>query len=57
MAKAKQKKPALEPKDLGIPSETIDQRLRDLAQLYKLGVKLREVRWIDATSEPGRPKS
>jgi hypothetical protein len=33
----------------GIPPEEVERRLRDLGQLYELGMALREVRLVDPT--------
>ena len=45
-----------DPKHPDMSPEAIDQRLRDLAQIYKLGMSLRDAKWlgpIDAPVEDG----
>lgn len=32
--------------------EAIDQRLRDLAQIYKLGMSLRDAKWLGPVDAP-----
>ncbi len=48
---AAKKRPS-RPKPLDVPPAIVDLRLRELAQLYKLGMKLRDVRWIDPPPKP-----
>jgi hypothetical protein len=43
---------AEKPHDELPPPEVIDRRLRELAQLYKLGKALREVRFVDPPEKP-----
>ena len=35
-----------DPKHPDMSPEAIDQRLRDLAQIYKLGMSLRDAKWL-----------
>lgn len=46
-----------DPKHPDMSPEAIDQRLRDLAQIYKLGMSLRDAKWlgpIEASPEDDR---
>ena len=43
--------------DSNLPPDVIDRRLRDLAQLHRLGMSLRGGRWIGRVSEDRRAAS
>lgn len=40
------------PKHPDMSPEAIDQRLRDLAQIYKLGMSLRDAKWLGPIDTP-----
>jgi hypothetical protein len=44
------------PKPLELAPEVIDQRLRDVAQLYRLGMALRDVRWLGKRQDRERAR-
>lgn len=46
---AKRKTPA--PRTIDMSSEAIDLRLRELGQLYELGLELRSARWVGTLEE------
>ena len=44
-----------DPKHPDMSPEAIDQRLRDLAQIYKLGMSLRDAKWLGPVGTCGAP--
>ncbi len=40
-----------DPKHPDMSPEAIDQRLRDVGQLYRLGMSLRDAKWLGPVSE------
>ena len=44
-----------DPKHPDMSPEAIDQRLRDLAQIYKLGMSLRDAKWLGPVGTCGTP--
>ena len=49
-----------DPKHPDMSPEAIDRRLRELAQIYKLGMSLRDAKWlgpVNAPSQDNQPRS
>ena len=44
--------PIPDPKHPDMSPEAIDQRLRDLSQIYKLGMSLRDAKWLGPIEAP-----
>jgi hypothetical protein len=44
----------LQPPEVDMSEEAIDRRLRELGQLYRLGMELRGARWLGTVEELAR---